>query len=263
MGGAHETGALLETRSLHKHFGSVRAVDGVDLQVAAGHFTAVIGPNGAGKTTLFHLITGAAAPDHGRVLFAGQDITGWPPAAIVRAGLARTFQITSVFPDLTALDNVLLARLARDNETILFWPPYIRHPLRRAALELLDRVGLADQADRPCGHLSHADQKLVEVAMALATEPRLLLLDEPAAGLAPGETERVIGTLKDQVSEGGVTVVLIEHDMDLVFAMADRVIVLHQGRILADGTPEAVRRDPAVKEVYLGGTFAGTAAGRP
>ncbi|HEY8417398.1 MAG TPA: ABC transporter ATP-binding protein [Limnochordales bacterium] len=256
-GAVPENRPLLRTHGLRKHFGSVRAVDGVDLSVRAGELTAVIGPNGAGKTTLFHLITGAHVPDAGRVYLDGEDITGWPAAAIVRAGLARTFQITSVFPDLTALENVLLPCLARDNDTILFWPAYARHPSRRRALELLDRVGLADQADRLCGQMSHADQKLVEVAMALATDPRLLLLDEPAAGLAPGETEHVIGTLRDMVKAGGVTVVLIEHDMDIVFSMADRVVVLHQGRILADGTPEAIRSNPAVKEVYLGGTFAG------
>ncbi|MFS8666042.1 MAG: ABC transporter ATP-binding protein [Limnochordales bacterium] len=262
-GDEERTPALLRLEGLRKHFGSVRAVDGVDLAVRERELTAVIGPNGAGKTTLFHLVTGAQRPDGGRVHFAGRDITGWPPAAIVRAGLARTFQITSVFPELTALENVLLPCLARDGDTARFWSGWVRHRSRRTALEILDRVGLADQADRPCGQLSHADQKLVEVAMALATGPRLLLLDEPAAGLAPGETERVMGALREQAAAGSVTVVLIEHDMDLVFAIADRVVVLHQGRILADGPPEAIRGNPAVKEVYLGGTFAGTAAGRP
>ncbi|OUM93489.1 MAG: hypothetical protein BAA04_04545 [Firmicutes bacterium ZCTH02-B6] len=249
--------ALLKTEGLCKRFGSVRAVDGVDLEVREGQLTAVIGPNGAGKTTLFHLVTGAIAPDAGRVHFAGRDITGWPPAAIVRAGLARTFQITSVFPELSALENVLLPVLAQRRETARLWGSYAGHPARDAALELLDRVGLVAQAHRPCGQLSHADQKLVEVAMALATRPRLLLLDEPAAGLAPGETERVIGSLRDMVAAGGVTVVLIEHDMDIVFSMADRIVVLHQGRVLADGTPSEIRANPAVKEVYLGGTFAG------
>ena len=251
--------ALLKIEGLRKHFGSVRAVDGVDLEVKEGELTAVIGPNGAGKTTLFHLVTGAIEPDAGRVHLDGQDITGWPPAAIVRAGLARTFQITSVFPDLTALENVLLPCLARRRETARLWGSYTRHPAQAEALELLSRVGLADQAERPVGQMSHADQKLVEVAMALATQPRLLLLDEPAAGLAPGETERVIGTLREMVTAGGVTVVLIEHDMDIVFSMADRVVVLHQGRVLADGAPGDIRRNPAVKEVYLGGTFAGRA----
>lgn len=250
-------GALLRTEALRKHFGSVRAVDGVDLEVRDGELTAIIGPNGAGKTTFFHLVTGAIVPDGGRVYFNGQDITGWPAWAIVRAGLARTFQITSVFPDLTAMENVLLPCLARYHATTQFWPAYARHPSRRTAFEILARMGLEAEADRLCGQMSHADRKLVEIAMALATEPRLLLLDEPAAGLAPGETERVIGTLREMVSAGGVTVVLVEHDMDLVFSMADRVVVFHQGRILADGSPEDIRRNPVVKEVYLGGTFAG------
>ncbi|MBO8142477.1 MAG: ABC transporter ATP-binding protein [Firmicutes bacterium] len=248
---------VLKIEGLRKHFGSVRAVDGIDLEVREGEFTAVIGPNGAGKTTFFHLVTGAAAPDEGRVYLAGQDITGWPPASIVRAGLARTFQITSVFPDLTALENVLLPCLARQNHTARFWPDHARHPARQTAFAMLKRVGLAGDADRPCRMMSHADQKLVEVAMALATEPRVLLLDEPAAGLAPGETDRVIGTLRDVAASEGVTMVLIEHDMDIVFSMADRVVVLHQGRVLADGPPEDIRRNPTVKEVYLGGTFAG------
>jgi branched-chain amino acid transport system ATP-binding protein len=244
---------LLAVRDLMKRFGSVTAVDGVDLDIAEGSVTALIGPNGAGKTTLFNLITGALPPDHGSVWLKERRLTGQPPERIVRAGLARTFQITQVFPGLTALDAVTVGRLGRgwhpfrlaDRETIAY----------RDAQSLLESVGLSDVAGQLVSTLSHADQKLVEVAMALACDPLVLLLDEPTGGLAPEETSGVIGLLQRMASERGVTIVLVEHDMAAVFAVAQRIVVMHQGRILADGTPEAVRHIPQVREVYLGKRF--------
>lgn len=250
--------ALLKVEALRKHFGNLRAVDGADFTVEAGQFTAVIGPNGAGKTTLFNLVTGALRPDGGRVWLAGKDITKASPEAIVKAGLARTFQITSIFPELTVLKNVMLAALAQQRRAHAFWKPYAsERAARDRAYQLLERIGLRQVAHRPSGTLSHADQQLVEVAMALATEPRLLLLDEPTAGMAPGETQQVVSVLREVAQREQVTMVLIEHDMDVVFSVAERILVLHQGRVIADGPPRAIRENPTVREVYLGGSFAG------
>jgi branched-chain amino acid transport system ATP-binding protein len=249
--------AVLAVRDLVKRFGNLPAVDGVDLEIAEGMVTALIGPNGAGKTTLFNLMTGALRPDRGSVWIKGKRLSGLAPERIVAAGLVRTFQITQVFPGLTAIDGVTVARLARLGRG---W-----HPLRsvdreavarQEAASLLEAVGLADVAWRRVATLSHADQKLVEFAMALACDPLVLLLDEPTGGLAPDETSSVIRLLQRVASERGVTVLLIEHDMEAVFAVAQRIVVLHQGKILADETPEAVRRNPRVREVYFGRRFA-------
>jgi branched-chain amino acid transport system ATP-binding protein len=248
---------VLAVRDLAKRFGNLAAVDGVDLDIAERTVTALIGPNGAGKTTLFNLMTGALRPDRGSVWLEKTRLTGLPAERIVRAGLARTFQITQVFPGLTAVDAVTVARLSRLGRG---WHPF--RPAHREAIAyrdaeaLLGAVGLSDVAGQLVSTLSHADQKLVEVAMALACDPRVLLLDEPTGGLAPKETSGVIGLLRRVASERGVTVVLIEHDMATVFAVAQRIVVLHQGKILADGAPEPVRRMPQVREVYLGKRFA-------
>jgi branched-chain amino acid transport system ATP-binding protein len=249
--------AILELQGLAKAFGALRAVDGVDLAVEEGEFTAVIGPNGAGKTTLFNLVTGALRPDAGRTLLRSRDITGWPPPRILRAGLGRTFQITSIFHELSALDNVRVAALARLRRSAVFWRPYGDDAEAREQAEAaLAELGLLPVADEVAGTLSHADQKLVEVAMALAAGPAVLLLDEPTSGLAPEETERVAAVLRRLGERQRVTIILIEHDMDVVFAVAERIVVLHQGRIIADGDPVAIRADATVREVYLGGSFA-------
>jgi branched-chain amino acid transport system ATP-binding protein len=235
-------------------------VDGVDLDVGEGTVTALIGPNGAGKTTLFNVITGALRADRGSVRLKDKVLTRFAPEQIVRAGLVRTFQITQVFPGLMAIDAVSVARLACLGRG---WHPWrlTEHEtaVRRDAASLLEAVGLAELAERRVATLSHADQKLVELAMALACDPVVLLLDEPTGGLAPEETGSIIRLIRRVASERGVTVLLIEHDMEAVFAVAARVVVLHQGKILADGTPEAVRRNAEVREVYLGKRFAESA----
>ncbi len=247
---------ILRTEGLTKHFSGVTAVAAVDLNIKEGEFTAVIGPNGAGKTTLFNLISGALRPDSGRVFLAAKEITGWRPHKIVSEGLVRTFQITSVFPQLTALENVLIPCLAATRHHLGFWRPYERETVACGrALRLLHQLGLEDVAERACGTLAHAHQKLVEIAMALATGPKVLLLDEPTAGLTPEETEEMIALLKRAVEEEGVTVLLIEHHMDVVFSVAQRIIVLHQGEVITDGPPSLVKQDPRVREVYLGGTL--------
>ena len=249
--------AVLELEGLAKAFGALRAVDGVDLTVEEGEFAAVIGPNGAGKTTLFNLVTGALRPDAGRTLLRGRDITGWPPPRILRAGLGRTFQITSIFPELSALDNVRVAALARLRRSAVFWHAYEDDTeAHEHALAALTELGLGEVADAVAGTLSHGDQKLVEVAMALAAGPEVLMLDEPTSGLAPEETERVTAMLRRLGELQRVTIILIEHDMEVVFAIAERVVVLHQGRIIADGAPAAIRADANVREIYLGGSFA-------
>jgi branched-chain amino acid transport system ATP-binding protein len=249
--------AVLAVRDLVKRFGNLAAVDGVDLEIAEGTVTALIGPNGAGKTTLFNLMTGALRADRGSVRLKNTMLSGLAPERIVVAGLVRTFQITQVFPGLTALDGVTVARLARLGRGWHPLRPIDREAVaRRDAARLLEAVGLADVAGRRVAMLSHADQKLVEVAMALACDPLVLLLDEPTGGLGPEETSGLIRLLQRVASERGVTVLLIEHDMEAVFAVAQRIVVLHQGRILADETPEDVRRNQQVREVYFGKRFA-------
>jgi branched-chain amino acid transport system ATP-binding protein len=248
---------VLEVRGLAKAFGDFVAVDGVDLTLPGGGITAVIGPNGAGKTTLINLLTGRLAADRGRVLFEGRDVTGRPASARVRAGMGRAFQVTNVFPRLTALENVSIPVLAAAG---LASQPFARvearADVRAEAGRLLAEVGLADRAGATAGELSHGDQRLLEIALALATGPRLLFLDEPTAGMAPGERERVLARIRRLAEQGGLTLLLVEHDMDVVFGMASRIVVMHQGKVLADGEPEAIRADRRVQEVYLGETAA-------
>lgn len=243
--------ALLEIRGLAKRFGGLTAVDGVDLTVAAGERRAVIGPNGAGKTSLFNLITGYMKPDAGQVVFDGHDLTGKPTHRVARAGIGRAFQITSIFPGLTVFENVQLGRLARRGETA--------RAVGRAAgrhadevTEILSDVGLEAHAGVRAGTLSHGDQRALELAISLALEPQLLLLDEPTAGMAPEETRRTMALVRRIADERRLTLLFCEHDMDVVFGTADRVLVMHQGRVLAEGSPDEVRRNARVREVYLG-----------
>jgi branched-chain amino acid transport system ATP-binding protein len=247
---------LLEVRGLTKVFGGLVATNRVDLDVLAGETHAVIGPNGAGKTTLIAQLAGEVSPDAGGIRFAGRDVTTLSAPARSRMGLARSFQITSVFRDFTALDNVALAVQAHSGHSFRFWRSARAEPaLREPARAMLATVGLGDRARVAAGTLAHGEQRQLEIAMALATTPRLLLLDEPMAGMGPDESQRMIrllGALK-----GDHTILLVEHDMDAVWALADRISVMVYGRLVATGTPEQIRANAEVREAYLGEDFGG------
>ncbi|WP_155983354.1 ABC transporter ATP-binding protein [Nitratireductor aquibiodomus] len=240
---------LLETHGLGRSFGGLRAVDGVDFSLPEGETHAIIGPNGAGKTTFVSLICGRVAPTDGRVVFDGKDISLMPAHKRVRAGIAYTFQITSVFANLTAFDNVALAvqrQLIDDHERGLSSRALTEH-----GVDALQKVGLGDHADKVAGNLSYGHQRLLEVAMGLALRPRLLILDEPTQGLSDSEIENFIALVR-QIGEEA-TVLLIEHNMDVVMALAERITVMEQGRILAQGAPAEIRANQAVQQAYLGG----------
>jgi len=245
------TDALLDVRGLAKSFGALRATDGVDLDVREGETHAIIGPNGAGKTTLIGQLAGNLRPDAGRIRFAGEDITALAAPARSRKGLARSFQITSVYREFTALDNVALAVQAHAGHSFRFWRPARSEPeLRDPARAILEEVGLGARADVRAANLAHGEQRQLEIAMVLATRPRLMLLDEPVAGMGIDESQRMVrflGGLK-----GKRTMVLVEHDMDAVFTLADRISVLVYGRIIASGAPEEIRANPEVRTAYLG-----------
>ena len=242
---------LLHIEGLAKHFGGVIASDDITLDVAAGELHAIIGPNGAGKTTLITQLAGELASDAGRVTFAGQDITRLAAPRRSALGLARSFQITSLFPEFTALDNVALAVQAHAGHSFRFWRNARREvELRTPARAALARVGLAAREDVIVSNLSHGEHRQLEIAMALATTPRMLLLDEPMAGMGPDESARMVKTLR--ALKGGLTILLIEHDMEAVFALADRITVLVYGRIIASGPPEAIRANAEVRQAYLG-----------
>jgi branched-chain amino acid transport system ATP-binding protein len=242
---------ILRIEGVSKRFGGVVAVDTVTLGVRAGEIHALIGPNGAGKTTLVHLLSGAMAPDVGRVFFASADVTARAFHERVRLGLARSYQVTSLFRRFSALDNVALAVQARSGSSLAFWRPVAtERALFDEAWALLGEVGLAGRESVPAGHLAHGEQRSLEVAVALATRPRLLLLDEPMAGMGPDESERMIALIDAVKSQ--VTVLLIEHDMDAVFRLADRISVLVNGRVIATGQPDEIRANAEVKRAYLG-----------
>ena len=243
--------SVLTATGLVKRFGGVQAVDGVDLQVDAGEVVALIGPNGAGKSTCFSLLMGQRRPDAGRVLVLGRDVTGWPPRRIWRLGVGRTFQITAAFLSFTVVQNVQLALLSW-RRRLLAMAPAAQALERAPALELLDRVGLRPRAETPCSTLAYGDLKRVELAMALANAPRLLLMDEPTAGMAPGERRDLMALVAGLAAERGVGILFTEHDMDVVFAHAHRLLVMNRGRLIADGAPEAVRALPLVQDIYLG-----------
>ncbi len=256
---------VLEAERLSIGFGGVRAVDEVSLAVEAGEVLSIIGPNGAGKTTLFNLVSGLYAPLSGRVRFAGEDVTGLSPDRLARRGLSRTFQNLQIFFRMTALENVMVGRHRHEGTGILsdlLHLPAVNRQNQRtrgAAGAALDRVGLSVAADRPAGALPYGALKRLEIARALASEPRVLLLDEPAAGCNPVETQELDGVIRSIVRDG-VTVVLVEHDMRLVMNISDRIHVLANGRTLAEGTVAEVRSNPAVVEAYLGAHGAHEAA---
>jgi branched-chain amino acid transport system ATP-binding protein len=242
---------LLAIEGLTKRFGGVTASDDVNLAVTKGELHAIIGPNGAGKTTLIGQITGELTPQAGRIRFAGRDITASPVYQRSLLGLARSFQITSLFLDFTALDNVALAVQARAAHSFYFWRDARREPeLRQPAQAALERVGLGARADSIVANMSHGEHRQIEIAMALATKPRMLLLDEPMAGMGGEDSARMVTLLRELKQE--VTILLIEHDMDAVFALADRISVLVYGRVIASGEPAAIRVNPDVRRAYLG-----------
>ncbi len=243
--------ALLEIDGLSKRFGGVVASDDITLEVSKGELHAIIGPNGAGKTTLIGQLAGEIAPDAGHIRFEGRDVTALPTYRRSQLGLARSFQITSLFLDFTTLDNVALAVQAHAGHSFRFWrdargEAELREPARAA----LARVGLAGRSDVAVANLSHGEHRQLEIAMALATSPRMLLLDEPMAGMGPDESARMVKTLRELKRE--LTILLIEHDMEAVFALADRITVLVYGRIIASGDPEAIRANTEVRQAYLG-----------
>jgi len=242
---------LLRTVALHKRFGGVVATDNVSLVIGRGEVHALIGPNGAGKTTLIAQLTGQLQPDAGTMHFAGRDITSLPTPARVRLGLARSFQITSVLQNFTALDNIALAVQAHQGHSFRFWKPARRDAsLRDPAMAVLCEVGLHTRAEVLAAQLSHGEQRQLEIAMALASDPIMLLLDEPMAGMGPDESARLVAYLK--TLKGRRTILLVEHDMDAVFALADRISVLVYGRVIATDTPAAIRANPDVRQAYLG-----------
>ena len=242
---------LLSVQNLRKSYGALVVSDDVTLDVTRGQLHAVIGPNGAGKTTLINQISGLAVPDAGRIVFDGHDITTLPLHQRVRRGLARSFQITSILPGFSVIDNVALAVQARSGSSFRFFGnPARERRLNEPAMDFLLRAGLAERAAMPAGSLAHGEKRQLELAIALATEPKLLLLDEPLAGTGSEESARLVATL--QALKGRTTIVLIEHDMDAVFALADRVTVLVYGRVIASGAPADVRANPEVRMAYLG-----------
>ena len=242
---------MLEVRGLSKSFAGFSAVAEVTLGIAAGQIAAVIGPNGAGKSTLFNLITGHLQPTSGQVLLDGRDITGMPPHRICGMGMGRSFQRTNIFPKLTVFENVQAAFLAHRGHGRNFWS---RSELlcREESLDLLASIGLADAAETVAGTLSYGNQKQLELGIALASDPKILLLDEPTAGMSASETHEAIALLARIAGERQLTLLFTEHDMAVVFSIAQKIAVMHQGRIIADGEPQTVRTDPQVRRVYLG-----------
>lgn len=243
--------SLLTARDLRKNFGGVEAVAGVSFTLAAGELLALIGPNGAGKSTCFNLLNGQTPPDSGSVLLDGTDITGWPPRRVWRLGVGRSFQVAATFASMTVRENVQMALIARHGLVWRFLRP--AHRLFRAEADaLLAQAGLADQADQGCGALAYGALKRLELALALANDPRLLLMDEPAAGLAPADRRVLMDLVRRLARERNCAVLFTEHDMDIVFAVADRIMVMDRGKLIAEGDPAAIRANRLVQAVYLG-----------
>jgi len=242
---------LLQVTDLGKSFGGNRAVDGVSFTLAQGELLALIGPNGAGKSTTFNMVNGQLRADGGSIRLAGSELIGRSPRQIWRQGVGRTFQIAETFGSLSVIENVQMALLSADARLFSFWRPAAAHR-RDDAMALLAQVGMQAQADRPCSVLAYGDVKRVELAIAMANAPKLLLMDEPTAGMAPQERNELMALTKRLVVERGMAVLFTEHSMDVVFAHADRIIVLARGRLIAEGSPAEIRDHPKVQEVYFG-----------
>ncbi len=243
--------SLLKVSGRGKSFGGVRAVDGVNFELAPGELLALIGPNGAGKSTTFNMVNGQLRADAGSILLDGHELIGKTPREIWRLGVSRTFQIVETFASLTVVENVQMALLSADRKLFSMWRRAANHK-RERAIDLLDQVGMKAQADRPCSVLAYGDVKRVELAIAMANDPKLLLMDEPTAGMAPKERNNLMALTKQLVIDRGMAVLFTEHSMDVVFAYADRMIVLARGRLIAEGKPLDIRDDPKVQEVYFG-----------
>jgi len=244
---------VLETRNLRKEFDGLVAVADVSLRVREGELHAIIGPNGAGKTTLFNLISGVLPPTSGQVFLRGREITGLPPHQIARRGIGRSFQITNLFPNLTVLESVRLAAQARGRHSLRFWAHYRRYrQYEERAIAIIHQVGLTGREHFLARALPHGDQRKLEIALLLATEPDVLLLDEPTAGMASGEIPALVDLIHRLREEGGRTILLVEHKMDVVMNLSDRITVMHQGRVLAEGTPAEISANEQVQRAYLG-----------
>jgi branched-chain amino acid transport system ATP-binding protein len=244
---------LLRTEKLRKYFGVVSAADDVNLQIEEGVLTSIIGPNGAGKTTLINLLTGNILPDSGKVFFYDEEITHLPIHKRVKKGICRSFQIMNIFPKLTVLENLQIPTLSLMNRCLSFIKPVDRHAdVNERVEKLLAELGMTNKKDLLSGTLSHGDQRLLEIGLAMASEPKLLFLDEPTAGMNPVERVKVLENIRRLSHEKQSTFVIVEHDMDIVFSLSDRIIVLHRGQILADGTPEKIKQNEDVRKVYLG-----------
>jgi branched-chain amino acid transport system ATP-binding protein len=252
--------SLLKTEKLTKSFGALTAVNEISISIEAGTLHSIIGPNGAGKTTLFNLLTGTVAPTSGRIIFDEKEITGTPAHRVAHLGLARSYQRTSVFPALSLLDNVWVAAFAcsfssKDFVKDFFWKKANGYPaIAERARTALSDVGLLEKSERPAREISHGEQRQLELAIALAAAPRVLLLDEPAAGLSPEETRKMVALVR--TLKGRYTIVLIEHKMDIIMSVSDRISVMHFGSLIAEGTPAEIQRNPEVRRAYLGGVAA-------
>lgn len=243
--------SLLEIKSLELSFGNVRAVNGVNLTVKKGDLTAIIGPNGAGKTSLFNVITGYYPPDRGTLSFDGQEIGRFPSHKIARLGIARSFQITNIFPTLTTFQNVQIAYLVRRGQSFNAISSFQKLG-RDSVEEILEMLGLKEKAGTLSGYLSHGDQRTLEIGIALACKPKLLLLDEPTSGMSSWETKLVTDLIERIATEVGLTILFVEHDMKVAFTLARKIVVMHQGRVFAEGTPDEVRGNEDVRKIYLG-----------
>jgi len=243
---------MLEVRGLSKSFGGFLAVNKATLNVSKGEIVAVIGPNGAGKTTLFNLVTGILKPDEGQVIFKGEEITGLPAHKTCKKGITRSFQVVNIFSRLTVFENVRISVLSQQGKTYHWFRPS-REYVNEETGEILESVGLINKKDNVCGALSHGDQKVLEIAIALAGKPELLILDEPTAGMSPEETARCIDLIKRLSQNLGLTILFCEHDMELVFAIARRIMVMVRGSTIVQGLPEEVRCNQQVQDAYLGG----------
>jgi branched-chain amino acid transport system ATP-binding protein len=245
---------ILELKSVAKSFGHVTAISDLSISVRAGEITSLIGPNGAGKTTFYNVITGKFPPTRGKIFFRGEDITGLPPHKVWEKGISRSFQVTNIFKNLTVLENIRTAHIIHMGKSLSFFRPVDRYKeLYEKSLRVLRLIGLEDKKDAPCHAISHGDMRIVEVGIVLASEPQLIFLDEPTAGMTPTETLRMVNLIKELFEKTATTFFLTEHDMNVVFAISQRIIVLDRGKLLADGTPEEIRNNMEVKKAYLGG----------